>query len=70
MQSWFSIQPPQPSFFDKDNNIIVSTETLGYDLAESKEKKGADGKEERLYCNLRKMAKMVGEETTQNLKST
>ena len=54
LASWFSIETPKPSYFDKEGNLKVSVETLGYNNPVKDQGKVRDG-EEKLYCNLRKI---------------
>ena len=54
--SWFSIEDPKPENFDGNGNIIISNDMLGYELP-SEDNSSANSKEEKLYCNLRKMLK-------------
>ena len=54
--SWFSIESPKPENFDDNNNIIIKEDTLGYELP-AENSNHANGKEEKLYCNLSKLFK-------------
>ena len=62
LSSWFSIESPQISYFDENNDIIITKQTLGYELPTNKEQH-TRGKEEKLYCNLKKIIKKDTMET-------
>ena len=57
LMSWFSIENPEPAWFDQANNLIINKQTIGYELSGEDNGKSADRREDKVYINLRKILK-------------
>ena len=55
--AWFSIESPNPSYFDADGKLIINHSTLGYTIPNQPIQSATSGAEERLYGSLKRMLK-------------
>ena len=62
LHAWFSIENPEPSWFDEESNLIINKGTIGYELPQDDTSKpGANNREDKVYTSLRKMLKQKSE---------
>ena len=64
LTSWFSIETPNPSYFDKDGNLKIKRDTVGYENpgkesnnTKNSEKRNSIAASEKLLINKRMICK-------------